>query len=152
MESTHHIPQPEPTSAFPDKVPLFTPNQIAASAFFGTLVASAWLARANFIAMGDKKTGDKALLVGVVVTMALMALALVLPEGTPSVIFTIPQIVLALQLGKKYFEHRMITAERLSNWKVAGVCALTIVLVIAVLFGVVMTLDVVGLVPIETVE
>lgn len=149
MESTQQIPQPETTSAFPDKVPLFTPNQIAASAFFGTLVASAWLARSNFIAMGDKKSGDKALLLGVVATMALMALALVLPDGTPSVIFTIPQIALALQLGKKFFEHRMITADRLSNWKVAGVCAMAIVLVIAVLFGVVMTLDATGLVPIE---
>src|SRR5687768_5326078 len=121
MESTHQIPQPEPASAFPEKLPLFTPNQIGAAAFFGTLIASAWLARNNFIAMGDKKSGDKALLAGVVVTMGLMALAFVLPEGTPSVIFTIPQIVLALQLGKKFFEHRMITAERLSNWKVAGV-------------------------------
>jgi NAD/NADP transhydrogenase beta subunit len=152
MESTHQIPQPDSTSAFPEKVPLFTPNQIGAAAFFGTLVASAWLARNNFIAMGDKARGDKALLAGVVVTMALMALAFVLPDGTPSVIFTIPQIVLALQLGKKYFEHRMITADRLSNWKVAGVCALTLVLVIAVLFGVVMALDITGLVPIEPLE
>lgn len=150
MESTHQIPQPEPTSAFPDKVPLFTPNQIGAAAFFGTLIASAWLARNNFIAMGDKKAGDKALLAGVVATMALMALAFVLPEGTPSVIFTIPQIVLALQLGKKYFEHRMITADRLSNWKVAGVCLLTLLLVVAVLIGVVLALDVTGLVPMET--
>ena len=152
MESTHQIPQPEPTGAFPEKVPLFTPNQIGAAAFFGTLVASAWLARNNFIAMGDKKAGDRALLLGVVATMGLMALALVLPASTPSLIFTIPQIALALQLGKKYFGHRMITADRLSNWRVAGVCALTIVLVIAVLFGIVTALDLTGLVPIESFE
>lgn len=147
MESTHQIPQPEPKSAFPERVPLFSPSQIGAAAFFGTLVASAWLARNNFIAMGDKRAGDKALLLGVVVTMGLMALAFVLPEGTPSVIFTIPQIVLALQLAKKHFEHRMITADRLSNWRVAGVCALTLVLVLIVLFGIVIALDVTGLVP-----
>jgi hypothetical protein len=150
METTHQIPQPEPKSAFPDKVPLFTPNQIGAAAFFGTLIASAWLARNNFIAMGDKRTGDRALLLGVVVTMGLMALAFVLPEGTPSVIFTIPQIVLALQLGKKHFEHRMITADRLSNWKVAGVCALALLLMIVVVVGIAVALDVTGLVPLET--
>jgi hypothetical protein len=147
MESTHQIPQPQPTSAFPEKVPLFTPNQIGAAAFFGTLVASGWLARSNFIAMGDKRSGDRALLLAIVVTIAIMMLAFVLPDGTPSLIFAIPQIALALQLGKKHFEHRMITAERLSSWKVAGVCALSFVLLATVVIGIAVGLDAAGLVP-----
>lgn len=149
MESTQ-IPQPEPQRAFADaKVPLFTPSQIGAGAFFGTLVASGWLARANFIALGDQRRGDVALLIGVLVTIAMMTLAFVLPEQVPGAVFTIPQVVLALQLAKKEFETRMPQAERISSWKVAGICLASLLLVVSSVIGVALGLSAVGLVSLE---
>lgn len=152
METTHQVPQAEPSKAFPEKVPLFSPNQIAVGAFFGTLIAAGWLARQNFIAMGEPKKGKAALVGGIVITLALMALAMVLPENVPSAIFTVPQIVLALQLAKQHFEPRMITAERLGHGKVALVCIVSLVLVLSTLVGLVVALDVTGLMPVETIE
>ena len=148
--SAAQVPQAEPQRAFADaKVPLFTPSQIGAGAFFGTLVASGWLARANFIALGDKKKGDLALLLGVVVTIGLMTLAFVLPAEVPSAIFTVPQVVLALQLAKKEFEARMLHADRISSWKVGGICLASLVLVVTTVIGVAVGLSAAGLMSLE---
>jgi hypothetical protein len=132
MENAYSPPRAEvaPTAATTD-APLYSPGQIGAAAFFATIGASAWMARSNLVALGQRERGNTVLVVGILITAGLLGLAFVLPDGVPGLVYTIPQIAIAVNLAKKEFEPHMEGRERRSNWRVVGVCVATA----AVLFG-----------------
>lgn len=140
MENVYQPPrvEVEPVSA---QAPLFTPGQIGVAAFFGTLIASAWLARANFVALGQPEKGNSTLVKGVLITAGIMAIAFVLPVQVPGMVYTLPQLFLARTLADKTFGLLVSVHPRASHWRVAGVSLVSFLLIAGLSFGVVLALD-----------
>lgn len=126
------------------RVALFTPSQIGAAAFFGTLIAAAWLARANLVALGESRKAARVFFWGLGVTFALVGLSLVLPEEIPAVVYVVPQIVIAHHLSKREFEPKMGEHGRASNWRVAAVCAVVLTALCVVVVAVALALGEAG--------
>lgn len=140
MENAYAPPRSEVTVVL-EGAPLFTPTQIAAAAFFGTLGASAWLARANYIALGEREKGNSTLVKGLLIIAVIMGLAAVLPEQIPGVAYLIPQLMLARKVSQDAFGAHVATHPKASNLRVAGVSIVFLLLVAAFVFGIAMALE-----------
>ncbi len=120
-QSSTQVPQPDVDAALPVPPLLFSPGQIGVAAFFGSLLAAGWMARANWRALGQTSRGNLTLLAAAGLTLVIVGLACWLPEGVPGVAFTLPQVMLARQLSQSWFEGAMPTADQRSHWRVVGV-------------------------------
>ena len=117
---------------------LYTPSQIAGATLLGSLVAAGWLARTNLIALGNPRRGNVALLLGVALTMALMALSFALPASLPGPVLVAPQIVTALVMSRREFQKPLEVAgtEQHSPWRALGVGVLCLLIVVVVVVAV----------------
>ena len=66
--------------------PLYSATQIAVAAFIGTPIAAAWFGRANFKALAEPRKGLQTIYWGLAATIAVTALAFMLPDSTPNLI------------------------------------------------------------------
>ena len=116
---------PAPTGdAFPH--PLFSPKQMLAAALFGSVLAGVILLQANYRGMARPHEANKAVLYGVLATLAVLALPFFLPDGVPG---TAVSIVVALGFywladtlqGDALVIHRDAGGECQSNWLVFGI-------------------------------
>jgi len=120
--------------------PMFSPRQIGWAAFFGSLFSGILLLQANFRTMGRTAAANKTLALGLLTSVALIALLSVAPKGvsTPLNVATgwaTYKIAVSLQ-GDAFFKHGSAGGARHSNWLVFGIIVATVVGLLAVFFGV----------------
>lgn len=112
---------------------LHTVAQIAGATFLGGPLAGAWLMARNDRALGHADEARKTVIWGLVATAALVALVLVLPEGTPNGVIPVAYTVVMGQIahktqGAQIAAHLEGGGSKGSPWLAAGVGALCLVL------------------------
>lgn len=114
---------------------LYSPGQIAAATLFSGPVAGCWLMARNFKAFGEPEVARRTWALGILSTAAVLAIALVVPNGSymrflpPALSVAVHQIARSTQ-GARFQAHLRAGGRRHSHWRVAG---LTLVFTIAVL-------------------
>jgi len=109
--------------------PLFSARQIGVAAFFGTVFAGVLLLQWNFRVMRQPGSANKTLGLGLLASLALIALLLVLPRpvSTPiniAVAFAMNKMAASWQ-GDAFFKHTIAGGARRSNWVVFGIIMAT---------------------------
>jgi hypothetical protein len=135
---------PDALSAEPSKR-LYSPRQIGGAAFIGSPISAAWLFAQNYAVLGKPGLGRRALFYGLLGTAALVGLASMLPEKFPKVALPLAYSLAIRELaqrlqGADFKAHLAGGGGSPSNWRVAGVCAAGLVIVLAVAFVVVLLL------------
>jgi hypothetical protein len=124
---------------------LYSPNQIAAGAFLGSPLAAGWLAAHNFRVMHRPQEAGRALGLGIVTTLIAILIAAYLPDGFPSVVLPVAYCVAVYQLAERRFKsviaaHLAAGGTMRSTWRVVGIGLLCALILIAVIFGILMSL------------
>lgn len=109
--------------------PLFSARQIGVAAFFGTVFAGVLLLQWNFRVMRQPGSANKTLGLGLLASLALIALLLVLPRpvSTPvnvAVAFAMNKMAASWQ-GDAFFKHTIAGGARRSSWVVFGIIMAT---------------------------
>ncbi|MBI1753150.1 MAG: hypothetical protein HY014_04615 [Acidobacteria bacterium] len=142
---------PQPTAEFPDEPiappraagqPLFTPRQVYAGSMLGGPLAAVYFIWRNFKTLGDGRRGRLTLVLGGIMSALLVLILPFLPERTPNLVIPLAYSWLAFYLVKAFQKSKeQIAASGIftfqSNWKVAGVTLLSLVLLLPPTFGVV---------------
>ena len=105
---------------------LYSPQQVAGAAFLGTPIAAAWLFARNFSALGDERASRRALVWGVVGTVAIVVLGSILPARFPAPVLPIAYTMALRELAKlvhgaAFAAHVAAGGQRQSNWRVLGI-------------------------------
>ncbi len=122
---------------------LYSPPQIGAAAFIGTPLPACWMLARNYVVLGKRGLARRALLFGLLGTVALLGIAFILPEKFPKIplplayTFAIRELAKKLQ-GTDINAHLSAGGERQSNWRVLGVGVAGLALVLAVFVVVVL--------------
>jgi len=123
---------------------MYSPGQATLAAFLGGPVSGAWLLSRNYKRLRQPGHARAALIAGIVATIALLAVAYLVPENFPNAPFAIVGVVLVHHFAKHYqgsaFEdHQRTGGKRASSWKAVGVgsigFAATIGVILAVVLG-----------------
>lgn len=105
---------------------LYSPRQVAAAAFLGTPIAGCWLLARNYIVLGKPGLARRSLIWGLLSTIAICALAAVLPAWFPRPALPMAYTISLQELAKQV-QGRDISAylagggQRRSNWGVVAV-------------------------------
>lgn len=126
---------------------VFSPIQAAAGSFLGGPLASTIFISQNFSALNESEKKSTTLIAGAIIIFALIVISLNLPDNFPGFIFTIATIVATrLMVEKKQFTKEKIEeSEQLtfhSNWLVFGIGVLSLLLTFAVVFVIIMALEI----------
>jgi hypothetical protein len=126
--------------AFPHA--MFSPRQILAAVLVGTLLAGVILLQGNFRAMGRTRDANRALLFGMLASVAVTAMLFILPEGVPGLPINIAIALAFYKLaeslqGASFLSHREAGGARHSNWTVVGIAVGTAVALLVILFVVI---------------
>jgi hypothetical protein len=124
---------------------LYSPNQIAAGAFLGSPLAAGWLAAHNFRVMRQPQEAGRALGLGIVTTLIAILIAAYLPDGFPSVVLPVVYCVVVYQLAERRFKsviaaHLAAGGTIRSTWRVVGIGLLCALILVAAIFGILMSL------------
>jgi hypothetical protein len=130
---------------------LFTTPQIFLASFLGSPLAAAWFAVANFRALGKPEQARQTLVRSVIATMLVLALASVLPEGTPNILLPLVysfaiRAMADAQFGAVLREHAAAGGKKGSWWLVVGVSFAICLVLLALIFGVIYALVVAGVI------
>jgi hypothetical protein len=109
--------------------PLFSARQVGVAAFFGSVFAGVLLLQWNFRVMRQPSTANKTLGLGLLASLALIALLMALPRpvSTPvniAVAFALNKMAASWQ-GDAFFKHTIAGGARRSNWVVFGIIMAT---------------------------
>jgi len=120
--------------------PLFSPRQIGVAAFFGSVLAGVMLLQANFRVMRRSGAANKTLVLGALVTFALIVVLQFVPRGvsTPiniAIALTMSKLAESLQ-GDDFFRHTIAGGAKRSNWLVFGIIIGTLVVLITTLVAI----------------
>lgn len=117
---------------------LFKISGIGVATFFGTVLAGGYLMYRNYKNLGKHAEAKQALIWSGIAVVVVVGIALALPENmnSPSIGFTVVQVVVITQLAKKFFsdallEHELHGGKLASNWLAFGI-ALLVLLILAV--------------------
>lgn len=124
---------------------LYSPGQIALSAFLGSPLAACWFWSRNFQRLGRVSSSTQCLIWGAIGTAALLTLSFFLPERFPNSAIPMGYTFGLLQAAKQ--THGAIVAQHLSAggrlgswWAVVGVSLLFLAAILAALVGVILLL------------
>src|SRR5690606_4125770 len=124
---------------------LYKVSAIGIATFFGTILAGGLLLSKNFKRLGKESAARDALIYSVIATVAVTALALLIPEdwNIPSFAFTVPQLVAMMQIARQQQEadidrHIDNGGALASNWKALGISLLVLLGVMAVMIPLIM--------------
>ncbi len=115
---------------------LYSPPQIGAAAFIGTPLPACWMLAQNYTVLGKRSQARRALVYGLLGTVALLGLACILPDKFPKMplplayTFAIRELAKKLQ-GAEVNAHLAAGGARQSNWRVLGVGVAGLALVLA---------------------
>ncbi|HVR21186.1 MAG TPA: hypothetical protein VMS65_15845, partial [Polyangiaceae bacterium] len=118
-------------------VKVYVPNHVGLAAFLGSPLAGAWILGANYAALGRSADRTKALVVGFIATVALFAIAVVLPEGTPNflpIVYTLALREYAKRVQGKDIDRVLATGgAKYSAWRAAGIGLLYLTVLIGLM-------------------
>ena len=126
---------------------LFSPGQIAWATFLGSPLAGCVLLSMNYRRNSNSSAAKKTLAAGAAVTVVLMIVAFLLPDAVPSsalpigCVFAMHQIAKSLQ-GDIIEKHLLSGRTKASGWLATGIGFLSVVVILACLFAVLMVLPV----------
>jgi hypothetical protein len=111
-----------PYDAIVDLPRLHSPHQVMGASWLGTPIAGCWLLAANYRALHQPQTAQTTLLVGALVTSALLGLAFVLPDWFPNSVLPIAYSVAMLRVAKRLqgetFDHHLASGgPKHSAWR-----------------------------------
>jgi hypothetical protein len=119
---------PEAPAGSPLAQKLYSVRQITVTTFFGGPLAGTVLMAANFRALGRLNSVRNSYIAGVVGTLAVIALAMALPDRVPS--YALPLMyVLSVQAVAKHSLGALLTAHfqaggaKQSSWRATGIAA-----------------------------
>jgi hypothetical protein len=139
-ESPLSAPDPETPASVP-AFKLYGAGHIAWAVFLGSPLAGGVLLAVNYWRLRDTSSGWLALIASSVVTLALIAIGLWLPDRFPSVIFPVIPAFAMWQAAKyvqgdRVEQHLARGGGIASSWGATGIGILTGLLVLAAIFGV----------------
>ena len=119
---------------------LFKVSGIGVATFFGTVLAGGYLMYRNYKSLGKHAEAKQALIWSAVAVAAIVGIALILPENinSPSIGFTVVQVVVITQLAKKFFadallDHELQGGVLASNWLAFGIALLVLLVLFVIL-------------------
>ena len=122
------------------KTLVYSPRQVAFSAFFGGPLAAVYVLSKNYQALGKKRHAKATIIAGGFLTIFLLGILPFLPEKFPHTLIPIAYVVSATQVAEQLqMSKQAITGSEQygfrSNYNILGVCAgwLSIFLVIWVI-------------------
>ncbi len=129
---------------------LYTPTQAACGALLGGPMGVIYFLWANFRTLGRPRAARATLVYGMLGFVGLLALIMLLPRQTPSLVFTLTYALVARHVVR----HLQMSREAIaasdrhrpqSNWRVAGIGLLCALLSLALAVPVVIVLILLGL-------
>jgi len=119
----------------------YSPIQILIATFLAGPLATAYLLKESFAAIGKKELATQSLFACLIFTAVILVILPFLPEQTPSMVLPIAYLIpLALFLQKHYPTKQEIADSETytfeSNWKTAGVSLLATIIFAVLAFGV----------------
>jgi hypothetical protein len=125
------VPQPGAMAG-----PLSSIRQITAASILGGPLAGILLMAGNLRAFGRASSARKAVIVGVAGSVVLIVVGLLLPEHFPKSIVPIAcamtvRSVATANMGADLAKHSAAGGPQVSNWRVAGIAAASLVAVLA---------------------
>ena len=124
---------------------LYSPEQVAFGVFLGGPVGLIYFLRANFRALGNDAAASKTVIYGLLALSGGLAVALILPDNFPGVVFSIIYIFAARTVAEKHQKTKKAIADSpeygfQSSWKVFGLALLCLVGTVLGLFALVLGL------------
>lgn len=122
----------------PATTPLYSTAQIGVGTFFGSALAGAWLAAANYRAVAQPRQARRAWWLGIATAVVTMAIALVLPDRFPNVVLPLAVAFGARAMAEQRFgailkAHKAAGGALQSSWRVVGITLLCTVIFLAVI-------------------
>jgi len=123
-------------------IKLYSNREITIATFFGGPLAAGYLMKKNFQAMGDSDMADKSLLIGIISTIIIFGVLISLPESIldvipqpliPAIYTAIISLIVNKLQGQFIKEHKDNGGLYHSGWKAAGVGALAMLILLAVI-------------------
>jgi hypothetical protein len=128
------------TSALLPSSRLYSSRQIYVASFIGTPLAAAWFMACNWAALGDEPRALRYLWLGFGATIAALAVAIVLPDKTPHILWPLLYSVAIYQWAKVLFDR--LFGPFISNggvkgswWVVVGVSVLAMIIVFGMILA-----------------
>ncbi|PRQ05331.1 hypothetical protein ENSA5_03210 [Enhygromyxa salina] len=120
--------------------PLFTDAQVAGATFLGSPIAGFIVLAINERRMGRTQRFGKTVVVGVLASVAVFALALVIPPEVPNFVLTLAYLFGMQQLarhwqGEELMERLSSGTTKGSNWVIVGVGVACFAAVVGLAFG-----------------
>jgi len=125
-------------------IKLYSQRAISIATFFGGPVVAGFLIKKNYEALNQKKAGKKAFLIGIVSTILLFAGIFSIPEHffekvpnivIPAIYTGIIYLIVDTIQGEWLKEHKENGGEFYSRWKAAGIGAIFMVILFALIIG-----------------
>lgn len=121
---------------------LYKVSGIGLATFIGSALAGGWLMARNYRALGEHDKARRALVYSLLGTLAMMLLALALPDGVPALSFTLPQLGALMYFARRYQGDRIAQYEAASracsNWRAFGIGLLVMAMLLFVISSAVM--------------
>lgn len=157
-----HNPYAPPTAsvadaieAAPSELPtvarVYSVRQIATAAFFGSVLAGAWLIATNFKVMGQQDLARKTIGWGIVAVIAVIGLAFVLPDKMPNYVVPLACAIglrawAEARFGKLLKQHKTAGGSQYSWWRVLGLVLLFVAILFTAAFLIALLLYALGIV------
>ena len=140
-------PQADLQQASTHQQPLYSIAGIGVATFIGTPLAGAWLLAHNLQLLGQAHRVAMVWGISVALLLVTLVLAVVLPDEVPALPFAIAQLMAMIMLAKNLQEadlkqHADAGGAFLSNWRAAGIGLLFTIGMAALMFAVLMILDI----------
>lgn len=121
----------------------YSPGQVAGAVFLGSPIAGCILLASNFSTFGAPERGRQAIVWGLLSTVAVVGLALVIPEDLPSSVLPIAYTVALHQIAKRvqgdeFKRHIDAGGGKYSHWRVVGIGLICSVALFVVIVGALM--------------
>lgn len=126
---------------------MYSPKQVLGATFFGSVLAGAWLMAKNYTAMGQDDKFGVTLAGGVGALVMVLGLSWIVPEELPGMTISLPVAFGAFAMAKSlqgdaFERHQMEGGQKHSNWRVAGICVVALIITMAIIFGAVLVVPV----------
>jgi hypothetical protein len=140
-----------PDSLGLERTKLYSPNQVAASAFFGGPIAAIYVLWRNFRTVGNDNAARQTVWIGAGLFILLLAVLPFLPESFPNSALPAGYTVAAFTIARTYqMSKEAISASEhhafQSNWKVAGLALAFLVATGVIIFVEFLALDQLGII------
>jgi len=125
---------------------LHTIGQITLAAFLGSPLPGFWMASRNLRMLGKPDESRQSLGWGLGLTLLNLVLAFVAPESVPGVAISLPFVVVTRMLAERWLkpaiiQHRLDGGQFASWWIAVGCGLLSLVIILALIFGVLFVVD-----------